>query len=126
MAKTPGPKTTRIREAIKSHPAIGNTELAHQLTSEKGYDYEVTPQDVASQRQALKKLEGIPTKRGKRGRKPAVATAAAVPAMVVAHAPKKTHASPADLLDHVRGLAKEAGGFGELKRIVEHFIEVKG
>src|SRR5208337_3326172 len=58
MAKPLGPKSLLIRQAITAHPDKGNTELAELLNdSHDRMDdkIKVTAQDVASQRQAMKK-----------------------------------------------------------------------
>ncbi len=61
MSKPLGPKSLVIREAIKAHPNKGNKEIAefiddsHDRMDDK---IKVTPQDVAQQKQALKKAGG--------------------------------------------------------------------
>ena len=61
MAKPLGPKSLLIRDAIKAHPNKGNKEIAELLNdSHDRMDdkIKVTPQDVAQQKQALKKAGG--------------------------------------------------------------------
>jgi hypothetical protein len=141
MAKPPGAKTLVIRDAIKAHPDKSNKELAELINSSdarKEDKINVTPADVNQQKQALKKLavpangepaaasetsasqpEAAPKKRGGRkpGRKAAtrkVANAASPPA-----AKPSGHSRPVELLGKVFDLAKECGGFGELKLLVD-------
>jgi hypothetical protein len=59
MAKPLGPKSLLIREAIKNNPDLGNTEIAQLLNGSedrKKDKIEVKPDDVAQQKQAMKKL----------------------------------------------------------------------
>ena len=61
MAKPLGPKSLLIREAIRAHPNKGNNEIAELLNdSHDRMDdkIKVTPQDVAQQKQAMKKSGG--------------------------------------------------------------------
>src|SRR6266566_872660 len=58
MAKPLGPKSRLIRQALGAHPDKGNSELAEMLNdAEERMDdkLKVTAQDVAAQRQAMKK-----------------------------------------------------------------------
>src|SRR5260221_210515 len=58
MAKPLGPKSRLIREALGTHPDKGNTELAELINdADDRMDdkIKVTAQDVAAQRQAMKK-----------------------------------------------------------------------
>ena len=131
MSKPLGPKSLLIRDAIKAHPNKGNKEIAelindsHDRMDDK---IKVTPQDVAQQKQALKKAGGeaaAPTPaakpapsgqaKGKGGRPRKAATAAATPAPRAA-APS---GSPVDLIDKTFSLAQECGGFEQLKRLVD-------
>jgi hypothetical protein len=126
MAKPLGPKSQLIRKAITANPGKGNTELAEMLSAapeRKADKIKVTAQDVATQRQAMKKpgAQKAPSaasatkpsakKPGRKpGRKPAVA------------APRDTSApvsSPVDLIDRTLALAQECGGVGQLKRLVD-------
>jgi hypothetical protein len=125
MAKPLGPKSLLIRDAIKAHPKMGNTDLANLINSSdarKEDKIEVTAQDVGNQRQAMKKMVEGPAPaaskaKKKPGRKPKAVTANAVPA------PKKAQASPADVIDDVFTLAKKCGGLGELKRLVDRMAQ---
>src|SRR4051794_35991549 len=58
MAKPLGPKSMLIRDAIKSNPGLGNTEIAQLIngSDDRSADgIEVQPNDVAAQKQAMKK-----------------------------------------------------------------------
>jgi hypothetical protein len=77
MAKPLGPKSILIREAIKAHPKMGNKELAEKPNdaAERMDDkIKVTANDIAQQKQAMKKATG------KKGGKPASGAASADPA----------------------------------------------
>jgi hypothetical protein len=61
MAKPLGPKSLRIREAIAQNPDLGNTELAQFITGSdkaRAEKIEVKAQDIAQQKQAMKKAGG--------------------------------------------------------------------
>src|SRR5262249_50703174 len=125
-----GPKSMLIREAITANPGKGNTEIATMLMdAEERMDdkIKVTAQDVATQRQAMKKpgAQKAPAAgatapkhagngRGKPGRKPGrkPAVAAPRPAPTIA-------ASPVDLIDRTLALAQDCGGVEQLKRLVD-------
>jgi hypothetical protein len=133
MAKQLGPKSLLIRNAIQANPGKGNAELAEMLNDadERMDDtIKVTAQDVATQRQAMKKpgaqkTEGAATKpaapaskpagngRRKPGRKPGKKPAAK---SISAHG---LVASPVDLIDRTLALAQECGGVNQLKRLVD-------
>jgi hypothetical protein len=136
MAKPLGAKSILIREAIKAHPKKGNTEIAelindsHDRMDDK---IKVTPQDIAQQKQAMKKGGGsvaaapepeVPT-RAKPGRpkgsggRPKKAVTAATPARAAAAA-----SSPVDLIDRTFSLANECGGFEQLKKLVDRLAGV--
>jgi hypothetical protein len=127
MAKPLGPKSILIRKAITENPGKGNTELAEMLNdAEERMDdkIKVTAQDVAAQRQAMKKpgaqkapAAATPAGNGRRkpGRKPGRKPAAAAPRP--ASAP--TAANPVDLIDRTLALAQDCGGVEQLKRLVE-------
>lgn len=121
MAKPLGPKSLLIRQAITAHPGKGNTELAEMLNdAEERMDdkIKVTAQDVATQRQAMKKAGTAPPAakpaRKKPGRKPA--RAATPPAALAVPAPA---ASPVDLIDKTLDLAQQCGGLAALKKLVD-------
>ncbi len=131
MAKPLGPKSMLIRQAITTHPGKGNTELAEMLNDapERMDDkFKFTAQDVAAQRQAMKKPgaqmaaatpaapAAKPAGNGRRkpGRKPGRKPADA-PRAAAASAP----ASPVDLIDRTFALAQQCGGMAELKRLVD-------
>jgi hypothetical protein len=141
MAKPLGPKSLLIRQAITTHSGKGNTELAELLNdSHDRMDdkIKVTAQDVAAQRQAMKKPGAAkapaaaaapapatkPAGNGRRkpGRKPGRKPAAAAPRPAVASAP----ASPVDLIDRTFALAQECGGFEQLKRLVDRIAVMQG
>jgi hypothetical protein len=127
MAKPLGPKSLLIREAIKNNPDLGNTALAELInrsdTAQKD-KIKVTGNDIAQQRQALKKLgEAAPAKKGagKKGGKAAPKAAASQPS---APMPTSNQAGPnplevarqvKELVDRygaetVKGLAELFGG----------------
>src|SRR5258707_11766702 len=61
MAKPRGPKSIQIRNAIAANPDMGNTGIAEMLNDapERMDDkIKVSAQDVASQRQAMRKSGG--------------------------------------------------------------------
>src|SRR5262249_12836303 len=128
MAKPLGPKSLLIRQAITAHPSKGNTELAEMLNdAEERMDdkIKVTAQDVATQRQAMKKA-GATTPaaakpaRKKPGRKP---TRAATPP--VAQAVPAATASPVELIGKTLDLAAQAGGGAALKRLVDRLADMQ-
>ena len=125
MAKPLGPKSVLIRGAITSNPDKGNTEIAEMLNdAEERMDdkIKVTAQDVATQRQAMKKAGATTPAAGpaakparkKPGRKPA--RAATPPA---AQAAPAATASPVDLIDKTLDLAQQCGGLAALKKLVD-------
>jgi hypothetical protein len=137
MAKPLGAKSIIIRDAIKAHPKKGNTEIAelindsHDRMDDK---IKVTPQDIAQQKQALKKAGGeaaAPTPaakpapsgqaKGKGGRPRKAATAAATPVPRAAVA----SAGPVDLIDKTLDLAQQAGGVAALKRLVDRLADMQ-
>jgi hypothetical protein len=139
MAKPLGPKSILIRNAITANPGKGNTELAEMLNdAEERMDdkIKVTAQDVAAQRQAMKKpgAAKAPTAaaapaatkvagngRRKPGRKPGQKPAAASPR--AASAPVAV--SPVDLIDRTLALAQECGGIEQLRRLVERLAGMR-
>ena len=123
MAQPLGPKSILIREAIIAHPDKGNTELAAFLSDadeRKKDKIKVTAQDVASQKQAMKKagIEPPAAEGKKRGRKPGTKVAA-----TVATRPTPAPATPLDLIDRPFAPAHERGGIGELKRLVDRLAQ---
>ena len=61
MAKPLGPKSLLIRETIKAHPNKGNTALAALINDSDARQEDrikVTANDIAQQRQAMKKAKG--------------------------------------------------------------------
>ena len=141
MAKPLGPKSLLIRQAITAHPDKGNTDLAKMLSSapeRKANKIKVSAQDVAAQRQAMKKpgatatlppapapaAEPAPKAAGngrqKPGRKPGRKPAAA------ATRPAATSSSsPVDLIDKTFALAQECGGLTALKKLVDRLADVQ-
>jgi hypothetical protein len=141
MAKPLGEKSRVIRTAIAANPKKGNKELAKTLNDSPdraGDKFTFTPEDVAKQKQAMKKPgaqkvseEGAPAAasatasaqpaktRKKPGRKPK----AAAPANGASPPVRKAQPSPADLLDNVYLLARQCGGLNELKRLVERLAK---
>ena len=124
MAKPLGPKSILIRNAITANPEKQNTELAKMLmgaAERKADKIKITAQDVAAQRQALKKPGAAKTTaepaskpaRKKPGRKPAIAPVAPRPPSAPAIS------NPVDLIDKAFSLAQECGGVDQLKRLVD-------
>ena len=136
MAKPLGPKSLLIRDAIKAHPNKGNKEIAelindsHDRMDDK---IKVTPQDIAQQKQAMKKAGGktaAPTPAAKpapagqtkgKGGRSRKATPAAVPAARSA-APL---GNPVDLIDKTLDLAQQAGGVAALKKLVDRLSDMR-
>jgi hypothetical protein len=121
MAKPLGAKSLLIREAINTHPKMGNTALAKLIMgsdARKEDKLKVKASDVAQQRQAMKKLAESPaaTAARKPKKKPGPKPKGAANA---APAPTKGRISPADVIDGVLTLAKKSGGLDELKRLVD-------
>jgi hypothetical protein len=127
MAQPLGPKSLLIREAIMANPDKGNTELAAFLNDadERMDDkFKITAQDVAAQKQAMKKAGIEPPAAGgkKRGRKPGQ-KAAASPPSVQPKASAVSSASPVDLIDKTFMLAQECGGIEQLQRLVNRLAQ---
>ncbi len=123
MAKTLGLKSRLIRQAISDNPDKGNTELAQMLSGakeRKDDKIKVTPQDIAQQRQAMKKAGALPTTGKKRGRPP---RAAQVTAKSATSPPP---ANPVDLIDKTIDLAQQYGGVAALKRLVDRLTDMRG
>jgi hypothetical protein len=133
MAKPLGPKSLLIRNAIKANRGKGNTELAKMLNDadeRKADKIKVTAQDVAAQRQAMKKpgaakvaaaatkSAATATKPAGNGRRKPGRTPGKKPAAksISAHG---LVASPVDLIDRTLALAQECGGVDQLKRLVD-------
>lgn len=132
MAKPLGEKSALIREAITANPDTGNTELAAMINgsdARKLDKIKVTAQDVAAQRQALKKAGGLPAGRNgaarKRGRKPGRKRASATVAPAAAPALARPKAGPVELIDRVFDMADECGGLDQLKRLVNRLAGVR-
>jgi hypothetical protein len=129
MAQQLGPKSILIREAIIANPNKGNTELAAFLNDSddrKADKIKVTMQDVASQKQAMKKagIEPAATVGKKRGRKPGQKAAASLPT-TQPKAAAFSSAGPIDLIDKTFALAQECGGIEQLKRLVDRLTGVQ-
>ena len=123
MAKPLGPKSRLIREAIKAHLNMGNTELAELINASdarKEDRLEVTANDIAQQKTALKKTGAVvATVAKKRGRPKASTPAPAETVHAVTRSvPAPAAASPIDLIDKTFALAEECGGIEQLKRLV--------
>jgi hypothetical protein len=130
MAKPLGPKSTLIREAITANPNSGNTKLAGLINgsdARKDDKIKVTANDVAQQRQAMKKAGTAPAAKSagkKRGRRKGKAKAVAPAARVTAPAPKRA-AGPVELIDRLFDFAEECGGLGQLKRLVDRIAQAE-
>jgi hypothetical protein len=127
MAKPLGERTKLIRQAITDHPRTGNTDLA-RLLNEQHAGLDVKPNDIAKQKQAMKKLgDGASrTKRAPRGRKKTepraqqpVTTAAAV------HKAPVSGGLTADELTTLKGLASKVGGVDTLIGYLEVVRDIR-
>jgi hypothetical protein len=114
MAKPLGPKSLLIREAIKNNPHLGNTGLADLInrsdTAQKD-KIKVTANDIAQQKQAMKKLgELAPAKKaaGKGGRKAAPKPTVSKAQVTI---PSKAHAGsdPVEAAKQVKELVDRYG-----------------
>jgi hypothetical protein len=128
MAKPLGDKSRIIRAAITGNPDKGNKALAALLNDSqdrKNDNLTFAPEDVAKQKQAMKKPGALKVSAGsgvaqtgkprkKPGRKPNAARAANA-----APASRTVQATTLDLIDGVLTLANQCGGIGELKRLVD-------
>jgi hypothetical protein len=134
MAKPLGPKSLLIRNAIQANSGKGNTELAKMLNdaAERKTDkIKVTAQDVAAQRQAMKKPGAAKvaaaatkpaapaSKPAGNGRKKPGRKQGKKPAAAPRQAASTAAASPVDLIDRTLALAQECGGVEQLKRLVD-------
>jgi hypothetical protein len=138
MAKPLGPKSKLIRDAIKAHPDMGNTELAELINGSDARREDkarVKAGDIAKQKQALKKAGDLPKAaagkgRGRRGGKRRGRRAgggqatAAPPRQPPPAAPAAASASPVDLIDRALDLAQQCGGVAALKRLVDRLAEM--
>jgi hypothetical protein len=139
MAKPLGRKSQLIRDAIKAHPAMGNTELADLINNSDARredKIKVKTGDIAKQKQALKKAGDLPKAaagkgRGRRGgrrggRRAAGGKAVAAPAaQPQPAAPAAGLASPVDLIDRALELAQQCGGVAALKRLVDRLADMQ-
>ena len=130
MAKPLGPKSLLIRDAIKAHPNKGNKEIAelindsHDRMDDK---IKVTPQDIAQQKQAMKKAgeSPAPSAAGNGGGKKGARRAGGAQASTAPATPPRTaaamspSANPVDLIDKTLDLAQQCGGLAALKRLVD-------
>ena len=116
------------------HPDKGNTALAELLndSADRMDDkIKVTANDVAAQKQAMKKTGAAQHQESQRAnphaRSPAAnrGRTAAAPAAARPAAPAATSASPVDLIDKTLDLASQAGGVGELKKLVDRLADMR-
>lgn len=129
MAKPLGSKSVLIRDAITSHPNKGNTEIAEMLNGDeerKADRIKVSARDVATQRQAMRKV-GTPARARRRsgakkpgrkgGRKPARKQPPAAATPTTAQAPA------ADLFEHIEAIREAVRQLGaeQVKKIVGLF-----
>jgi hypothetical protein len=130
MAKPLGPKSLLIRNAIQANSGKGNTELATMLNDaaeRKADKIKVTAQDVATQRQAMKKPGAARAARA--ATKPAATAAKPAgngrrkprnkPAAATRQTASIAAANPVDLIDRTLALAQACGGVDQLKRLVD-------
>ena len=136
MAKPLGPKSLLIRDAIKAHPNKGNKEIAelindsHDRMDDK---IKVTPQDIAQQKQAMKKAgeSSAPSAAGNGGGKRGGRRAAGAQATTVPSAAPRPAAAaspstnPVDLIDKALDLAQQCGGVAALKRLVDRLADMR-
>jgi hypothetical protein len=144
MAKPLGPKSLLIREAVRAHPDMGNTELAELINSSDARQEDkikVKPGDIAAQKQAMKKAgETIPAPTARGASRPArkggngrrtpgrKAKAERTATRVAAAQPSPraaAQAGPVDLIDKTLDLAQQCGGVAALKRLVDRLAEVQ-
>lgn len=139
MAKPLGPKSLLIRDAIRAHPDLGNTELAELINDSDARQEDrirVKAGDIAAQKQAMKKAGDLPKAasgkgRGRRGgkrggRRGAGGQAATAPASQPRpEAPTAVSASPVDLIDRALDLAQQCGGVAALKRLVDRLADMQ-
>jgi hypothetical protein len=118
MAKPPGERTLLIRQAITDHPGLGNTELAKLLNEQKP-GHNITADDIAKQKLAVKHLAGARTRkaRGKKRqpRQEQPARAASV------QKPPVSGGLTAEDLGALLNLGRKAGGVDNLIRYLELF-----
>lgn len=130
MAKPLGAKSILIREAINANPKKGNKEIAELLNDapeRKNDKIKVSANDVAQQKQAMKKskpAEAKPaaaTKTGGNGRKKRGRRRGQRKAEVPAAAPAKS--TKGDVFEHMAAIkrAVEQLGAAQVKRVVELF-----
>ena len=122
MAKKLGAKSILIREAIKNNTDLGNKEIAELLSGHedrKKDKIEVTANDIAQQKQAMKKA-GIatPAPKPQRGRPKGSGGPKAVTVPT-----RAAPSSAVDLIDGVFDLAQKCGGLDQLKRLVERLAQ---
>ncbi len=134
MAKPLGPKSLLIRDAIKAHPKKGNKEIAelindsHDRMDDK---IKVTPQDIAQQKQAMKKAGTAPAATRKVGGKKGGRQAAGAQASPAPAAPPRAaataapSANPVDLIDKALDLAQQCGGLATLKKLVDRLADMQ-
>jgi hypothetical protein len=140
MAKPLGPKSLLIRQAITASPDLGNTALAAQINGSDARSKDkikVTANDVAQQRQAMKKAGAalasaaaarpgaIPPRR-KPGSKPRGKPAAAPGQIAARTAPAPATVGPVELIDRVFALADTCGGLEQLSRLVVRLVQARG
>ena len=102
---------------------MGNKEIAETLMDSNDRlddKIKVTPQDVAQQKQQMKKAGTLPTGK-KRGRPPG----SAQPKQPATLAPATSaSASPVDLIDKTIDLAQQCGGVAALKKLVDRLADM--
>jgi hypothetical protein len=149
MAKPLGPKTRLIREAITANPGVQNKALAELINGSDARQQDklkVTPFEVAEQRTRMKKAgaqvpaaAAAPATNGKKRGRPKgsgaglkkAAARAVTPFVEKRGATRAERAgigakvSPADLIDRLIDLADDAGGMGQLKRLVDRIAAVE-
>jgi hypothetical protein len=124
MAKPLGPKALLIRKAIHDHPDKGNTaiaELVNDSNDRMDDKIKVTANDVAAQKQAMKKGSPTPAAaepaaaapkpaRKKPGRKPGQTAVTAAPSPARKPAAAAPQGGLADHAEAIKKAVEELGG----------------
>lgn len=129
MARELSLKSSLIREAILANPDVKNKPLADQLNAapERLDDkLKFVPNDVAQQRQILKKNGAIAPKKLGRPKGSRNGTRPQETPPISAPTPARSqHSNPVEMIDRLFDMAEEYGGFSELKRLVDRLAKVE-
>jgi len=128
MAKPPGERTTLIRKAITDHPGVGNTKLA-SLLNEQTPGHKITANDIAKQKQLMKKLDGggaARTRRAPKSRKKAESRPGQPATREQAAAKARTSSGlTTEDLTTLKGLAGKVGGVDGLIGYLELLRDIR-